>query len=394
MKTLNRIILALTIIGLSIHTGFSQTAEEIIGKHIDAHGGMENWEAVKSIKLTGKFTAFGESKAFTEIKARPDRFYASFSWGQHVVEEARNGSVYWTINPWFDMFFARKTNSVEANIINQKSEFCTPFFNYKERGYVVEYLGKEEVEGIGVFKLELTRPGQQPETWYINSQTYLEYMYTSMWCDFASPTMQETWFEDFRKVGNIIIPYYTERTFSIRHRVIEIEKVELNIETNDEMFDIPLSDAMKKLKVLEGEWNVSVDVFRRGAWTNADSTTSSIKYLKNKNLLQETISYVNFFPVEKAIQWSYNTDSEKYRVSVFTDFYSDTKILQGNFSGDTLLIDNTEISFSKDEGQEKSLSKYIISNITEQGFLLEIAGSRDDGENWAVQQKFTYTRRE
>jgi len=56
------------------------------------------------------------------------------------------------------------------------------------------------------------------------------------------------------------------------------------------------------------------------------------------------------------------------------------------------VMDNTGISFSK-EATAAPLSKYIISKISDDGFLLEIAASRDGGANWKVQQKFTYTRK-
>ncbi len=394
MKNINKTLLVLAICQLSVIICIGQTADEIIQKHIEAHGGKDNWEAIESIKISGKFTSFSERKDFTEIKARPEKYFADFFWGKHAIQEGRTGDFYWTINPWFDIPFARKTNAVESNIIDQKSEFCTPFLNFKDRGFKVEYLGKEEVDGVSTYKLELTRPGQQAETWYLNSNTYLEYMYTSMWGDFGSPYAQDTYFDDFRKVGEIVIPFYQEKSFSIRHRVIEIEKVELNVETHDSMFEIPLSDAMEKLKVFEGEWNVIVEVLnRRGTWTKADSTISSIKFLKNKNLLQEKISYVNYFPVEKIIRWTYNANSGNYMMSVFNDFYSSTDIFQGNFSGDTLLVDNSEIFFSSNREKEKSFNKYIFSNISEEGFLLEIAQTNSKGKDPVVRQKFTYTKR-
>ena len=34
----------------------AQEIDEIIKKHIDAHGGQENWDAVKSMKITGNYT--------------------------------------------------------------------------------------------------------------------------------------------------------------------------------------------------------------------------------------------------------------------------------------------------------------------------------------------------
>jgi len=372
---------------------YGQSVDEIVAKHIQAHGGIDAWNKVQSIKITGYFTAFSERNPITEIKATGGKYYADLTLGQHKVKEGCDGKIYWTINPWFDLPFARKMNENEILVTRQNAEFFTPFFNYKARGFTVKYEGKENIEGIEVFKLLLTREKGLTETWYLRTDNYLEYMCKSGWGDFASPVEQEAVFDDFRKVGDITIPFYVERIFDTRNTVYEIEKVELNIAAEPSIFEIPLSEPIQKLKFMEGTWNVAVDVMNRaGAWANADSTTSVIGFLKNKNILQETISYTRYFPVEKNLTWTYNTESKNYRMSVFDDIYSNTALFQGNFSNDSLVMDNTGISFSK-EATAAPLSKYIISKISESGFLLEIAGSRDNGANWKVSQRFTYSRK-
>lgn len=394
MKTFRKQLSILMIFSMSVFILNGQTVDEIINKHIEAHGGMKNWEAVQSMKITGKFTSFSETNPFTEIKGRPGNYYASYHLGQHKVVDGKSGDLIWKIDPWFDMSFPRKATEVEANVILQKAEFCTPFFNYKKRGFKVELKGKEEIDGIECFKLELTRDNGQQETWFLNTKTYLEYMSKSIWSDFAEPAPAESIYEDFRKVGEVVIPFHIERVFSIRYRVTEIEKVELNGKVDPGIFRLPLSDEMKRLKAFEGSWDVAFDVLsRRGAWQNVDSTTSVIKFVDNKNILQETISYTNYFPIEKLISWTFNSETSNYRMVMFNDFYSNTDVYQGTFSGDTLIFENTHISYGK-ENESKSAKKYIFSNIRHEGFLLEVADSNDGGENWRVGRKFTYTRKE
>src|ERR1035438_9097749 len=50
---------------------FSQDAEEIVNKYIHAIGGLENIQAIKTIKLTGKVTAGGMDIPFTQTCKRP-----------------------------------------------------------------------------------------------------------------------------------------------------------------------------------------------------------------------------------------------------------------------------------------------------------------------------------
>ena len=66
----------------------AQTVEEIIDKHIKAHGGIEKWEKVESMKITGKFTAFSIEDDFLAIKTKDGHYYSELSLGDKRVVEA------------------------------------------------------------------------------------------------------------------------------------------------------------------------------------------------------------------------------------------------------------------------------------------------------------------
>ena len=392
MKRRATTIVILLIIGFFTQRPvIAQTAEKIIEKHIEALGGQENLDAVKSMKITGFFTSFSERKPMTEYKTTDNIYYCELFWGQHPVVEARDGDLCWTINMWYDIPFPRRCNDNEAKIIEQKNDLFTPFVHYAEKGYTVEYMGLEEMDGIRVHKLQLTRPGHQAETWYLDATTYLPYFCISMWGDFGYPTPQECYFDDWRRVGKVMIPFTVDRVFSIRNRVVEIEKVECNVPVGKDMVAMPMSKEMKMLKPFEGEWSVILETQGRGgAFVRSDSTTSVIKFIGDKNLLEESISYKNDFPIHKISQWSFNRKLNTYILTVFNDFDSNVEVLQGGFQDDILSFDNAEIHFSNDRKADQTFRKQIFSEISKDGFLVEMAISTD-GENWSVQERFIYS---
>ncbi len=369
----------------------SQTVDEIIVQHLQAHGGKDNWDAVQSMKITGMFTSFSEVNPFTDIKARGGKFYSSHQLGQHPVLQGTNGHIYWVDDPWFELGFPHIANNAEKHVIKQKSEFCTPFFNYRERGFTVELEGTEIAEGRDAFKLILTREDGKKETWWLDTETYLEIKSASQWADFASPSMQEVFYDDFRKVGDVVMPFYVERVFSIRNRMIEIEDVELNFNPGTEIFELPLSKEMSKLKFMEGTWSVILESRgRSGQLEQADSTTSDISFVPGKNLMEEKIGYSNYFPLERWVRWSYNSDWDTYMMNSFNSFYSNTDIFTGGFTGDTLTMSNASVKID-DEGKS-IFSKYVIRKLDENKMTIELEQSRDGDENWGLVQRFTYSR--
>ncbi len=373
---------------------FSQNVDEIIAKHISAHGSTEKWNKVEALKITGQFTAFSLEKDYTCYKTKSGFYFGDFYLGEERVIESFNGETGWTIDPWQEMDYARNLNSGEVNVFLQKAEFFTPFFNYKEKGHTVEYTGIDTIDGIEVFVLKLTRTNDKTEIWFLNTKTYLEYICKSDWVDFARTLPSETFFDDFRTVDGLVIPFYIERTFWQRSRILQIENVEINPEIDENMFVMPRRKEIEKLMFLQGEWDVKVQVWtRRGTWYDLGKTTSSFQFTST-NMLQENISYDRIFHISKTVNYTYNESSENYRISVFNDLSSSFNVYEGEFNDTAFVFDDTKIIFGDTIKEGNEHIQYSINKIGKDSLIIERKSSMDKGETWNPKDKFTYTRRE
>lgn len=388
MKTILFTFSIFILLVLQINKMQAQNVDEIISKHIEAHGGIVSWSEVETLKSTGIFTGFSIPKPFVTIQKIPNLYRSDFGVGKFDVILAYDGSKGWTLDPWFEVPFARNLNKSESNVVLQKAEICSPFLNYKQKGYTVEFIEKTQVDGMGMFKLKLTRQNNQNEFWYINADTYLEYKQESNWDDFGFATSQETFFDDFRNVDNLILPFYIERSYGIRSRIIEIENIEINTKVKDNYFDFPVSEEMQKLADLKGNWAVVVKAPSAKGWYVTDSVSTSIK--QNKNMLQTNFTYDNYFRVTKTFSWTYNTEIELYQLIVHNDFSSNTQVLQGDFVNDTLLCSNSNIGFNNDE--PKVYRKVDLIRINDNHFILDQCKSQDKGTTWRVDEKMFLTR--
>ncbi|HAF29780.1 MAG TPA: hypothetical protein DCG75_12110 [Bacteroidales bacterium] len=372
----------------------AQNADEIIAKHIAAHGGAEKWDKLESVKINGQFTGFSEVKDFFSVKTSSGSYYSEYYLGQHKLIEGFDGKEGWTIDPWQEILFPRKINLAEKNVLMQKAEFFTPFYKYNERGNKVEYVGKENIDGIDAFVLKLTRVNGKTETWYLNSETYLEYKCESDWIDFARGLPSESYFDDFRTIDGLVIPFYIERTFWQRNRVTVIENIELNPEINKSIFEFPKSKEIEKLEFMSGEWDVKVDVWsgRRGDWFNVGSTSSKIDF-EAVNRLRENISYEVTFPMTKILNYTYSLSTGRYKLAVFNDLYSEIDIFEGDFNNGELILDNTNVNFGSTAKEDSQKTQYTISKADDGSFSIVEKVSTDDGKSWNPAEKFTYTQK-
>ncbi|NOU60768.1 hypothetical protein [Marinifilum caeruleilacunae] len=371
----------------------AQTADEIIAKHIKAHGGAEKWEQVNALKITGRFTAFSLEKDFTTYKTKCGAYYSDLYLGEQHVFEGFNGKCGWTIDPWQEIDFARNINTIETNVFKQKAEFFTPFLNYKEKGHQVEFVGKENVDGSEMYVLKLTRNDGKSEKWFLDAKTYLEYKCEASWVDFARPAPAEMYFDDFRNVDGIILPFFVERIFWQRDRITQIENVEINPKVDKSLFAMPKRKEISKLSFMQGDWNVKLEfVGRQGTYQERGTTESCIQFAST-NLLQEKISYENYFPNTLSINFTYDATSKKYRIAAFNDFTSTFDMFQGDLNENTLIMEDTHISYSENKNANRTCRQFIYTKIDENQFTVENKISNDEGKNWIPQARLTYTRK-
>ena len=383
------LIICLLLCYSSIST--AQSLDEIIKKHIDAHGGEKNWEAIESMKIKAMFTAFSEEKEFMSIKTKAGEYYSELHLDKHPIKEAFDGEKGWTIDPWQEILFPRQLNKTEVNVFYQKADFFTPFYRYKENGLEVELLEEQNIDGMDMFVLKVKRPNNNWETWYLNKESYLEYKSESYWTDFAMPSPAESYFDDFRTVNGVVLPFFIERTFFQRDRILLIEEIEFNPKLEDGLFETPRSAEMQKLEFMEGEWIVNVEAWnrRRKSWMPADSTNSSISF-ESTNLLVEKIEYDMMFVQEKTINFIFDEAEGKYDAYIYNGFSSTMELLEGTVS-DTAIVFETPAKYIDESGSP--ISQMKIEQKDDNNFVLTISASYDKGAIWHAGEKLRYLRR-
>ncbi len=146
---------------------------------------------------------------------------------------------------------------------------------------------------------------------------------------------------------------------------------------------------MEKLSFMTGKWLVAIEnPDRSGQMQLSDSSFSTIVRAEVKNLLEENITYNNYFPIGLIQNWVYNSDIEKYQMTSFNSFDSKMDIFTGIFNNDTLLMENLDLSKA---GKSNVQIKMITPN--DDHFIKEMYHLQDGGESWNMNQRFSYTRK-
>ncbi len=195
----------------------AQTADEIIEKYFENTGGKAKWEAVQGLKYTAKVKIQTMELPMTMIQLKDGRQTSSVSvQGMEFRQEVFDGNTLWGTNQMTmkpEKSDAEATSNYKANL---GGDFPSPFLNYKKKGYKVELLGKETVDGSETFKIKLTKKpikvdGKEAESiefHYFDTENYVPLIVESeIKSGPAKGTVMQNKLSDYQDVNGLLFPF-------------------------------------------------------------------------------------------------------------------------------------------------------------------------------------------
>ncbi len=217
--------------------------DEVVASYLAARGGTERIQALTSIRETGTATASGGriARVVREIK-RPGLFRLEFSLQGTTSVFANDGSAGWQVAPLQGVFEPQAVppEADAAGGVDQR-DIEGPLVNWREKGHLVELVGREALPGGEAFKLKLTLKGGAIRYDYIDVVSHLLVRSDFTRIVRGHPVELQNTFSDFREVGGLVFPHHIETRAKERPEVIEvvIEKIELDPELDDALFRLP-----------------------------------------------------------------------------------------------------------------------------------------------------------
>ena len=228
----------LTLLGFAVIAAQAQTADEIIQKHIAAMGGLDAFNSVTSVKITGIVTAQGMDLPVTTqiINGKAMRTDVEVM-GQSITNVYYNGTG-WKINPFAGAETATEVTGTELIDFKGQASLVSNLMDYKSRGHQVELLSPEEMDGITVQKLKLTsKEDGRITTYYINDATSLVHKSVTKREMQGQEFDFETYYSDYKEFGGI--KFAMSRSQKVEGQVVQemnMEKVELNAAIDESIF--------------------------------------------------------------------------------------------------------------------------------------------------------------
>ncbi len=229
--------------------GQEMTAYQIIKNYFENTGGEEACGNLEGIKMTAKVNQGGMEIPLEIVLLKDGKTYTKASLqGKDLMQNVFDGEVLWSTN--FQTMKAEKLDQETTdNAAMESKDFPDALFNYKERGYTAELMGKETIEGTETFKLKLTKKPKKIDGKEVENITF-HYFETENFVPILQETeikqgpmagkIQQTTLSDYQEVDGLYFPFSMSQGIKdVGSQAIQIETIELNPVIDNDIFTYP-----------------------------------------------------------------------------------------------------------------------------------------------------------
>ncbi len=220
----------------------AQTAEDIIAKHIAATGG-DAWKNVSSVRTEAKITADGApgmaiSWSMTAVRDKAVRMDVSVM--GMTQTSVVNGDKGWANNPFAGKMDPEPLTADQVKSMTEMTDIDGAVVGYKEKGYSVEYVGTEDVDGTEALKIKIDKGGNKTEYCFYDPETYYEIKNVQVEQVDGKEVETATVYSNFQKQDGILFPFTMQQANPMMgNSTITITAVSLNPTVDDKIFEMP-----------------------------------------------------------------------------------------------------------------------------------------------------------
>jgi hypothetical protein len=219
----------------------AQTADELVGKYIDAIGGKDQISKVNTMYTEGSLDVMGGTgtikHTFLAGKGAKDEIDVQGT----AVTMCVTDSAGWSINPMTGNYNAEYMPPEQYKASKDGIYIGGPFVDFAQRGYKLELAGQVTIGSISANKVMVTSPDSVTTQYFFDPETgYLIQMVQTS--NMGGQAMDITvGFSDYRKTdAGISVPYKIETNYGGQFFLTEtVTKVDINQPVDPAIFVKP-----------------------------------------------------------------------------------------------------------------------------------------------------------
>lgn len=220
----------------------AQTAEDIIAKHIAATGG-DKWTKISSMKNEAKITADGSPNmviGMTMTVVRDKAMRMDVSVMGMTQSSAISGDKGWSTNPFAGKNDPEPMTADQVKSMQEMTDVDGALVGYKEKGYTVEYIGTEDVDGTEAQKVKVDKGNKKVEYCFFDPAN--SYQIKSIQVEEVDGKQIEsaTVYSNFKTQDGLVFPFTMQQSNPMMgNSTITMTAVTINPTVDEKIFEMP-----------------------------------------------------------------------------------------------------------------------------------------------------------
>ncbi|MGI9101946.1 MAG: LolA family protein [Terriglobales bacterium] len=242
---MRHLLILLAIVGCAT-LATAQTAEELVAKNLQAHGGVEKIKAIKSLRMAGKFQQGPFTAQVQNDTKAPDLLRQELIIQGMALIIAYDGSSGWQISPFEGRKDPELLGEDDLREVEEDADFYGPLVDYQQKGNKIEYLGHDTVDGDDAYRLKVTLKNGDIFYYFLDPDSYMEIRIEKQ--RHIRGAVKET-IQDlgsYKQVAGVYYPFSIEsgQKRSSQRTKISFDKIEANVPLEDSEFKMPAAPAV------------------------------------------------------------------------------------------------------------------------------------------------------
>ncbi len=220
----------------------AMTLDEIIARNLEARGGKDKLAALTSVRITGTVhMANGMEAPLTWTWKRPDKVRSEIVLQGMTMIQAFDGTKGWMVVPFGGNPDPQEMPEDQRKRMEEQADFDGPFIDTEKKGYTLELVGKETVEGTEAWVVRVTDKHGEQSTIYLDAEYFLPFKQVAKRTIRGQEMEISSSIGDYKEVDGLLFPFSTEVTVkgTPHTESVTFEKIELNVPVDDSLFEMP-----------------------------------------------------------------------------------------------------------------------------------------------------------
>ena len=234
------VVLAMVWGGTSAATGDDTAlpkAEAVIARHIEATGGKAAYAKTRTVIVEGtiEHVMMGMKGKMISYSSDPNKAFVRVEFeGMGTIEEGSDGNIAWERSMMGPRILEGEELAVKMRLYTFNS-----LLKWKELYKSAECVAVEEVNEKPCYKLVITPKTGNPETWYIDKESYLLIKLLTVIKHAMGEIPVEATFHDHREVDGVLSPFRTVQKLMMQELHVNVASIKYNADIPAEQFELP-----------------------------------------------------------------------------------------------------------------------------------------------------------